>query len=71
MIIYPSMESLDSKTDSIYTLVILAARRARTINIDGKKMLNEYKTENPVSKSLEEIAAGKILYKNKYYNRIK
>ena len=38
MLLYPSINTLRDKTDSRYSLVILAAKRARDI-IDGKPAL--------------------------------
>lgn len=66
MITYPSGDKLLKKVDSPYTLIILAARRARQLNIGGNEMLEEYKARKPVSKSLEEIATGKITYRKNY-----
>ena len=65
MINYPSHDELVKKVDSPYTLVILAARRARQLNLGGKELLADYKSEKPVSKSLEEIIEEKITYKKK------
>jgi DNA-directed RNA polymerase subunit omega len=68
MITEPSVEKLDDKADSPYTLVILAAKRARHINLTDKELLDEYKGAKPVSKSLQEIDAGKITYKKNRTN---
>lgn len=62
MITYPSYDELMNKADSPYTLVILTARRARQINDGADELLGEYKSRKPVSKSLEEIAKGKISF---------
>lgn len=62
MITYPSFDELMNKADSPYTLVILTARRARQLNEGASELLGEYKSRKPVSKSLEEIASGKISY---------
>ena len=51
----------DPKTDSRYTLVILAAKRARDL-IDGKPALTEEVSERPVSQAAKEIAADLITY---------
>lgn len=63
MITEPSVEKLDNKADSPYTIVILAAKRARHINLTEKELLDDYNGEKPVTKSLEEIDKGKITYK--------
>ncbi|MFW5992242.1 MAG: DNA-directed RNA polymerase subunit omega [Halanaerobiaceae bacterium] len=71
MITYPSHDDLLEKVDSPYTLVILSARRARQLNLAGNELLDEYKSNKPVSKSLEEIFAGKISYRKKEVKGIK
>ncbi|HWR05257.1 DNA-directed RNA polymerase subunit omega [Sporomusa sp.] len=59
--INPSLDVLVQKVDSKYTLVVLAAKRAREI-MDGKPSLIESKSNKPVTIALEEIAQGKITY---------
>ena len=49
------------KADSRYTLVILAAKRARDI-IEGKPQLTEVEIEKPVSIAANEIAEDLITY---------
>jgi DNA-directed RNA polymerase subunit omega len=71
MINYPSTDELIKKVDSPYTLVILAARRARQINLGSNGLLNKYRSNKPVSMSLEEIAVGKIKYRKNYLKGIK
>jgi DNA-directed RNA polymerase subunit omega len=60
--LYPSINEIRKKADSRYTLVILAAKRARDI-IDGKPSLTEAETERPVSIAANEIAEDLITYK--------
>jgi DNA-directed RNA polymerase, omega subunit len=60
--LYPSINLLRQKADSRYTLVILAAKRARDI-IDGKPKLTEVDIEKPVSIAAHEIAEDLITYK--------
>ena len=63
MLLYPSINKIRKKADSRYTLVVLAAKRARDI-IDGKPMLVEDgNVEKPVSVAAEEIAEDYITYK--------
>ncbi|WP_404812903.1 DNA-directed RNA polymerase subunit omega [Gallibacter intestinalis] len=63
MLLYPSINEIRKKADSRYTLVVLAAKRARDI-IDGKPMLVEDgNVEKPVSVAAEEIAEDYITYK--------
>ena len=62
MMLYPSINDLRSKTDSRYTLVVLAAKRARDI-IDDKPVLTDVKAERPVSLATNEIAEDLITYR--------
>ena len=57
--LYPSLASLLKQVDSRYRLVNIIARRARDISAmnDG---YGEEEYEKPVSKAIEEIAAGKL-----------
>jgi DNA-directed RNA polymerase subunit omega len=50
------------KADSRYTLVILAAKRARHL-VEGKAVLTEAETDKPVSIAAHEIAEDLITYK--------
>ena len=61
MLLYPSINTLRDKTDSRYSLVILAAKRARDI-VDGKPALTEDESERPVSQAAREIADEMITY---------
>jgi len=59
--IHPSLDVLVTKVDSKYTLVVLAAKRAREI-MDGATSLTESKSNKQVTIALEEIANDKISY---------
>ncbi|MDR1068825.1 MAG: DNA-directed RNA polymerase subunit omega [Clostridiales Family XIII bacterium] len=61
MLLYPSINEIRQKTDSRYTLVILAAKRARDL-IDGKPNLIETDNYVPVSVAAEEINEDVITY---------
>lgn len=61
MLLYPSINELQQKTDSRYSLVILAAKRARDI-IDGKPALTDEVSERPVSQAAKEIAEDLVTY---------
>ena len=61
MLLYPSVNKLQEKTDSRYSLVILTAKRARDI-IEGKPVLTEEESERPVSQAAKEVAADLITY---------
>ena len=62
MLLYLSVDLLKTKVDSKYTLVIMAAKRARDI-MDGKPMLVDIDTDKPVSVATAEIADNLISYK--------
>ena len=59
--LYPSINKIRTKVDSRYTLVILAAKRARDI-IDGKLILADVDIDRPVSIAANEIAEDLITY---------
>jgi DNA-directed RNA polymerase subunit omega len=59
--IHPSLDNLVDKVDSKYTLVVLAAKRAREI-MDGEEALVDSKSNKPVTVALEEIAHGRVAY---------
>ena len=60
--LYPSINEIRKKADSRYTIVIMAAKRARDI-IEGKPVLAEdYKVNKPVSIAAVEIAEELITY---------
>ena len=61
MLIKPTLESLMTKVDSKYTLVTLAAKRARQLT-DGDDPLVDVDTTKVVSIAMEEIDQGKITY---------
>ncbi len=60
--LYPSINEIRKKADSRYTIVIMAAKRARDI-IDGKPILTEVENDRPVSLAANEIAEDLITYK--------
>lgn len=60
--IEPSVDKLVELVDSKYTLVVLAAKRARTL-ITGDCLLPRCKSTKPVSMALYEIGAKKITYR--------
>ena len=59
MSIYPSPDKLDA-LESKYALVILAAKRARQVK-DNARRLVDTRSGNPLTIALEEIAAGAII----------
>ena len=54
--LYPTIDSLMSKADSKYSLVVLAAKRAREL-LDGEKEQLETRSSKYVGTALEEIDA--------------
>lgn len=59
--LYPSIDALKEKVDSKYSLVSLAAKRARQMQEVGNYKLEDYKSNKPVGKALEEVAAGVLM----------
>ena len=60
--LYPSINKIRTKTDSRYTLVILAAKRSRDI-IDGIPKLTQEDVSKPGSVAANEIAEDLITYR--------
>ena len=63
MLTKPTLESLMKRVDRKYTLVTLAAKRARQLT-DGDKPLVDVDTTKVVSIAMEEIDQGKITYES-------
>lgn len=61
MMCYPSVDSLIKKVDTKYTLVTLAALRARELT-DGETPLIPAEGKKAVTVAFEEIYEGKITY---------
>ncbi len=59
--INPSLDVLVKKVDSKYTLVVLAAKRAREL-MDGAQALVECPSHKHVTIALEEVAQDKVSY---------
>lgn len=55
-----SIDKLAERVESRFTLVVLAARRAKQIK-EGAPRLIETNSTNPLTVALEEIAAGKVM----------
>ena len=55
------MDSLIKKVDSKYTLVVLAAKRARALVEDSPRLV-QAKSPKPVGIALEEILEGKVTF---------
>lgn len=61
MMIEPSINRLLDKADSRYTLVMLAAKRARQIT-EGANKLTKHESEKPVTVAINEICEDKVTY---------
>jgi DNA-directed RNA polymerase subunit omega len=59
MMIRPPLESLLDRIENKYALVVSVAKRARVLK-EGQLPMVDVASSNPVTVSLEEIAAGKI-----------
>lgn len=59
--IEPSIESLLTKVDSRYTLVVATAKRARQLT-DGAHKLTKCNSEKAVTIAINEVDENKITY---------
>lgn len=59
----PSIDSLQEKIDSKYTLVTISARRARELQDGSKPLIEEPKSLTYVGIALEEIVHDKLYVK--------
>lgn len=59
--LYPSVDSLKGKVDSKYTLVTIAAKRARELQEKNNEILSSYRSVKSVGRALEEVAAGSLI----------
>ena len=59
--LYLSIDELRQKVDSRYTLVMLAALRAKDI-VEGKPKLTNVDVDRPISVAATEIDEGLITY---------
>jgi DNA-directed RNA polymerase subunit omega len=58
--LYPSIDSLMEKFNSKYTLVTVAAKRARQLQVKDDCTIEKPVSKKFVGKALEEIDAGHI-----------
>ncbi|WP_066053097.1 DNA-directed RNA polymerase subunit omega [Robertmurraya korlensis] len=61
--LYPSIDSLMTKIDSKYSLVSVAAKRARKLQQGENLHLDKYVSHKQVGKALEEIHADRLTYR--------
>ncbi len=57
--IFPSSDSIEKNIGSRYSLVVLAAKRAKQIK-EGAPVLIDTESTNPLTIAMEEIAQGKV-----------
>ena len=57
----PAIDSLTDKVDSKYSMVIVAARRARQLLAGAKKKVDT-PSDKPVTVALQELAAGVLRF---------
>jgi len=62
MLLHPPIDEIKQKADSRYTLVIMAAKRARDLVAD-KPALIEIENNVPISIAAEEIVQDEITYR--------
>jgi DNA-directed RNA polymerase subunit omega len=62
-LLYPSIDSLLTKIDSKYSLVSVAAKRARNMQVQHDARLEKYVSHKYVGKALEEIYGDKLHFK--------
>ncbi|MBM7540522.1 DNA-directed RNA polymerase subunit omega [Amphibacillus cookii] len=67
MMLEPSIDQLQTKINSKYTLVILSARRARQIQNTKIVQIEAPTAAKNVGIALEEIHAGKLTYVSTEY----
>ena len=63
MMVQPGITKLDKCVDSRYTLVTLAAKRARDIMDKSHPVTAKRTSTRDVTNAMEEIYEGKITYK--------
>ena len=62
MLLHPPIDEIKLKADSRYTLVIMAAKRARDL-VAEKPALIEIDNQVPISIAAEEIVSDTITYR--------
>jgi DNA-directed RNA polymerase subunit omega len=60
-VIYPSIDEMLKNIDSRYSLVILAAKRARQLR-EGQVARDDSSTFKEVTSALEDISSGRISF---------
>ncbi|GAA4715992.1 DNA-directed RNA polymerase subunit omega [Brevibacillus fulvus] len=60
--LYPSIDKLVDKVESKYTLVTVAAKRARQLREDNNLQLDRPRSKKFVGQALEEIIEEQVLF---------
>ncbi|MFZ5633394.1 MAG: DNA-directed RNA polymerase subunit omega [Bacillota bacterium] len=63
MSLITNLDELMQKVDSRYTLVVVAAKRARKLTEKKDNNNNGYTVRKPVTEALKEISQGRIRYR--------
>ncbi|MGF3066365.1 DNA-directed RNA polymerase subunit omega [Facklamia sp. P12945] len=63
MMLYPSIDELLKKEPSKYSLITLASKRAKEMEDYKIMQLQDYQSDKPVGKALEEVVAGVLSIK--------
>ena len=64
MMLYPSIDELTKDSQSRYSLVLAVSRRARKI-LENSKQEGYLLKDKPVKMAINEIASGKVVYREK------
>ncbi|GLO65940.1 MULTISPECIES: DNA-directed RNA polymerase subunit omega [Oceanobacillus] len=64
MMLEPSIDALQKRIKSKYSLVTLSARRARQLSESKQPLVEKSKSHKFVGMALEEIEAGKLYIEN-------
>ncbi|MGX7106820.1 DNA-directed RNA polymerase subunit omega [Hutsoniella sourekii] len=65
MLLYPSIDKLNEKIPSTYSLIILASKRAHEMQMFDDHQLESYKSVKSVGQALEEVVADKLTIREK------
>lgn len=60
MMLEPSIDKLLEKVPSKYSLIILAGRRSKEMQVNHDMQLEKYKSVKTVGKALEEVVADQL-----------
>ncbi|GAA0176960.1 DNA-directed RNA polymerase subunit omega [Clostridium sediminicola] len=62
--IEPSLVELLKKVENRYTLVTVTSKRARQIIIGDEPLLEEVKSNKPLTVAINEVNEGRVFYEN-------